>query len=275
MQPFRSVRHGGKVLRRFLPQPGEIRRSQTLRRDKAASGLIRTAKDLPHLPGDTPGKALPRAKKRAELGRAARAVVDRTFAPDGSIIKYIAELRRRADVFHGQKIVRRIEHRRALAKKGTRCPCARRGKRRSAGEFALQCFGKFRRVEHRRRLFERGEIAALAAEGECVDNARCSEQPHAAAGEALGRGKTPRQRQLDHERHAAAHRSFRAGEFIVRGRLAALHKIAGHDRGDGRFRAEDLAYFPYLVPVSAVKRIVFRNDPDRFHINPSFFTLAF
>lgn len=72
-----------------------------------------------------------------------------------------------------------------------------------------------------------------------------------------------------------AHRSFRAGKFIVRGRLAALHKIAGHDRGDGRFRAEDLAYFPYLVPVSAVKRIIFRNDPDRFHINPSFFTLAF
>ena len=33
--------------------------------------------------------------------------------------------------------------------------------------------------------------------------------------------------------------------------------------------------FPYLVPVSAVKRIVFRNDPDRFHINPSFFLLRF
>ena len=165
MQPLRSVRHGGKVLRRFLPQPREIRRSQSLRRDKAASGLIRTAKDLPHLPGDTPGKALPRAKKRAELGRAARAVVGRAFAPDGSKIKYIAELRRRADVFHGQKIVRRIEHRRALAEKSTRRPCARRGKRRSAGEFALQRFGKFRRVEHRRRLFERGEIAALAAEG--------------------------------------------------------------------------------------------------------------
>ena len=195
----RAQLHDGKVLRRFLPQPGEIRRSQTLRRDKAASGLIRTAKDLPHLPGDTPGKALPRAKKRAELGRAARAVVGRAFAPDGSKIKYIAELRRRADVFHGQKIVRRIEHRRALAKKSTRRPCARRGKRRSAGEFALQRFGKFRRVEHRRRLFERGEIAALAAEGERVDNARCTEQPHAAAGEALGRGKTPRQRQLDHE----------------------------------------------------------------------------
>ena len=75
MQPLRRVRHGSKVLRRFLPQPGKIRRSQTLRRDKAVSGLIRTAKDLPHLPGDTPGKALPRAKKRAELGRAARAVV--------------------------------------------------------------------------------------------------------------------------------------------------------------------------------------------------------
>ena len=73
----------------------------------------------------------------------------------------------------------------------------------------------------------------------------------------------------------AAHRSFRAGELIVRGRLAALHKIAGHDRGNGRFCAEDLAYFPYLVPVSAVKRIVFRNDPDRFHINPSFLLLRF
>ena len=118
-------------------------------------------------------------------------------------------------------------------------------------------------------------VFSSAAEGECVDNARCTEQPHAAAGEALGRGKTPRQRQLDHERHAAAHRSFRAGELIIRGRLAALHKIAGHDRGDGRFCAADLAYFPYLVPVSAVKRIVFRNDPDRFHMNPSFFTLAF
>ena len=92
---------------------------------------------------------------------------------------------------------------------------------------------------------------------------------------SFGRRKAPGKRQLDHERHAAAHRRFRAGEFIVRGRLAALHKIAGHDRDDGRIRPADFANFPYLVLVSAVKRVIFRNDADRFHKNPSFFLLRF
>ena len=150
-----------------------------------------------------------------------------------------------------------------------------RGKRRSAGERRFQRVGKFRCIEHRRRLLERQKITALAAEGERVDNAGRAEQAHAAARKALSRRKAPGKRQLDHERHAAAHGSCRAGEFIVRGRRAALHKITGHDRNDRRIRPADFTNFPYLVLVSAVKRVIFRNDADRFHKNPSFFLLRF
>ena len=44
----------------FSPQPREIRRSQSLRRDKAASGLIRTARRISHTaPGTRPARLSP------------------------------------------------------------------------------------------------------------------------------------------------------------------------------------------------------------------------
>ena len=107
------------------------------------------------------------------------------LAPDGNIIKCISKLYRRAEVLHGQKVVRRIEHRRDLSEQSVRRLRARRGERRAAGERCFQRLGKRRRIECCRRHFERGEIAALAAEGERADNARRAEQPHAAAGKAL------------------------------------------------------------------------------------------
>ena len=222
-----------------------------------------------------PSKALPCAKQRTEFGRAARAVVNRAFTPDRYIIKCIPKLCRRAEVLHGQKIVRRIKHRRSVPENRVRRPGARRGKRRSAGEHLFQLFRKLRCVECRRRLFECGKVTALAAEGERVNNPGRAEKSHAAAGKPFGRGKAPRQRQFEHERHAAAHRAFRAGEFIIRGRLAALHEVAGHYRHNGCIRPADFANFSYLILVPAVKRVVFRNDADRFHENPSFFLLRF
>ena len=201
--------------------------------------------------------------------------MDGSLTADGNIFKCMAELCRRAEVFDGQKVVRRIEHRRGISEQSARRSGPRRSKRCSAGKHCFQRFVVFRRVEYCRRLFDRGEIAALAAERKRADNPRRAEQPDAAAGEPFGGGQAPGKRQLNYERYAAAHRGFRAGKFIVGGRLTALHKIAGHYRDDGRIRAAAFTYFSYLVLVSAVKRIVFRNDTDRFHRNPSFFLLRF
>ena len=175
-----------------------------------------------------------------------------------------------ADIFDCKQIVRRIEDRRGVSEQSPRRSGTRRGKRRAAGKLLLQRRGKLRRFERRRRFFNGGKIGALAAEGKRVYHAGRAEQPDAAAGKALRRGKAPREGQLQNERNAAAHRRLGTGELIKRRRLAALHIVARHHGDNGRLRAAPLADGLYLIPVTKVKRVILCHDPDCFHGKTSF-----
>ena len=108
-----------------------------------------------------------------------------------------------------------------------------------------------------------------------MDAPICVQQRDRAARKTFGGAERRRARQLEYEVRAAPDRRFCAGVLVEHGEVAALHEISAHHADDDGVSAETFARAADVKHMAAVKRIVFRNDPDRFHINPSFFTLAF
>ena len=162
---------------------------------------------------------------------------------------------KRPAVFDAEGVVRtgkQFGRRRASPGKLLLALC-REGKTRPAAA------GERKRVQGVRRLKEKRNIRVFRAERQRVA-ADFVQQRDRALREPLGGAERRRERQLEHEVRAAAHRHFRAGVLVQQRKIAALHEIAAHRADDHRVLSEHFARPLDMKPVPAVKRVVFCND---------------
>ena len=133
----------------------------------------------------------------------------------GHRLQVESEIVYRFNVFDGKNIVRRFElagHFAQALCHGS-LPCGGKGYALIRCKLCAYIRADERIDECFRYRFENLDLAALAAEAQMRDNARCAEHTHCAACKALRRGQYPRQRKLQHEIDAAAHRRLGTRKF--------------------------------------------------------------
>ena len=92
------------------------------------------------------------------------------------------------------------------------------------------------------------------------------QHPHAPPGEALRGGGGPGQGQFQDKVGPAAHRRLRPGVFREQGRLSPLGKAAPQGNDETAVRPETLPQKPQLGFMPLVEGVIFRDDPDGFHV---------
>ena len=107
--------------------------------------------------------------------------------------------------------------------------------------------------------------AALTAEGQVRDKTRCSKQLHSPSTEGLRRSGGERGGQFQYQIGAPHERQPGAGPLVGNGTVGLLHPVAAHNGNDGGVFPKVSTAFGYLIAVTCMKRVVFRNNSDDIH----------
>ena len=121
--------------------------------------------------------------------------------------------------------------------------------------FLQKRFGKVRQYT---------DVATLAAKAERVDDPKFIEESHGTAGKMFSAAYGIADGEFNNQISAVSQRAFGTQIFIHHGRSAALDKITAH-HNNAVICIGKLFCSSDVISMSVMKRIVFRNDSDRFH----------
>ena len=188
----------------------------------------------------------------------------RLIALDGKRLNLQLHRDHRLEVFDREDIVRRTEQHPdliavGLADENLQCLWVRITELHQIFQLRTLCAG----IGRLDRSGEQPKIAALTAEGQLIHTAQPLENIHGTFGIGLGSTQAVRDRQLNHEVCAAAHRCLRTLDFVDDGDVAALHEVSAHDRDN--MRRAVLARLLDMIEMPVVERVVFTDDSADFH----------